>query len=106
LGATVANRTYTQEGIKSASHHSVQILLSSCLLSKKLEIKIYNIIILSSVLYLSLKLKEEHRLGEVEQSVLRRIFGSKREELVGGWRRLHNEELHKLYAPTFFRIIK
>jgi hypothetical protein len=30
--------------------------------------------------------------------VLRRIFGSKREEVAGGWRRLHNEELHNLYA--------
>jgi len=30
--------------------------------------------------------------------VLRRIFGPKREEVVGGWRRLHNEELHNLYT--------
>jgi hypothetical protein len=33
-----------------------------------------------------------------ENRVLRRIFGSKREEVVGGWRRLHNEELHNLYT--------
>jgi hypothetical protein len=32
--------------------------------------------------------------------VLRRIFGSKREEMAGGWRRLHNKELHNLYAPS------
>jgi hypothetical protein len=34
-----------------------------------------------------------------ENRVLRTIFGSKREEVVGGWRRLHNEELHNLYTP-------
>jgi hypothetical protein len=39
--------------------------------------------------------------------VLRRIFGPKREEVVGGWRRLHNEELHNLYAsPDIIRVIK
>jgi len=32
--------------------------------------------------------------------VLRRIFGPKREKVEGGWRRLHNEELHNLYAST------
>jgi hypothetical protein len=39
--------------------------------------------------------------------VLRGIFGSKREEVAGGWRRLHNEELHKSYAsPNIVRVIK
>jgi hypothetical protein len=39
--------------------------------------------------------------------VLRRIFGSKREEVAGGWRRLHNEELHTLYTlPNSIRMIK
>jgi hypothetical protein len=39
--------------------------------------------------------------------VLRRIFGPKREEVAGGWRRLHNEELHNLYAsPNITRMIK
>jgi hypothetical protein len=38
---------------------------------------------------------------------LRRIFGPKREEVAGGWRRLHNEELHNLNAsPYIIRIIK
>jgi hypothetical protein len=42
-------------------------------------------------------------LRTFENWVLRRIFGPKREEVVGGWRRLHNEELHKLYAsPILF----
>jgi hypothetical protein len=38
---------------------------------------------------------------------LRRIFGSKRDEETGGWRKLHNEELHKLYSsPSIIRMIK
>jgi hypothetical protein len=42
-----------------------------------------------------------------ENRVLRRIFGPKREEVAGGWRRLHNEELHNLYAsPNIIRVIK
>jgi hypothetical protein len=42
-----------------------------------------------------------------EERVLRRIFGPKREKLAGGWRRLHNEELHNLYAsPNIIRVIK
>jgi hypothetical protein len=44
-----------------------------------------------------LTLKEEHRLRVFENRVLR-IFGHKREELVGGWRRLHNEELRNMYT--------
>jgi hypothetical protein len=42
-----------------------------------------------------------------ENRVLRRIFGPEREELAGGWRRLHNEELHNLYpSPTIIRLMK
>jgi hypothetical protein len=39
---------------------------------------------------------EEHGLRVFKNRVLRRIFGPKREEMAGGWRRLHNEELHNL----------
>jgi hypothetical protein len=40
-------------------------------------------------------------------TVLRRIFGLKRDEVMGGWRKLHNEELHDLYSsPSIIRIIK
>jgi hypothetical protein len=52
-------------------------------------------------------LREEHRLRVVENRVLRRICGTKREEVVGGWRTLYNEELHKLYAsPNIVRMMK
>jgi hypothetical protein len=47
-------------------------------------------------------LREEHELR-----VLRRIFGHKRDEVTGEWRKLHNEELHDLYSsPNIFRVIK
>jgi hypothetical protein len=50
---------------------------------------------------------EEHRLKVFENRVLRRIFGPKRDEETGGWRKLHNEELHNLYSsPSIIRIIK
>jgi hypothetical protein len=45
----------------------------------------------------SLTLREENRLRVFEKMVLRRIFGPKREEVVGGWRRLYKKELHNLY---------
>jgi hypothetical protein len=56
---------------------------------------------------LSLALKEEHRLKVFDNRVLRRMFGPKRDEVIGGWRKLHNEELHNLYSsPNIIRIIK
>jgi hypothetical protein len=55
----------------------------------------------------SLILREEHRLRVFENKALRRIFGLKRDEVIGGWRKLHNEELHNLYcSPSIIRIIK
>jgi hypothetical protein len=54
-----------------------------------------------------LALKEEHRLRVFENRVLRRIFEPKRDEMMGGWRKLHNETLYKLYtSPSMIRIIK
>jgi hypothetical protein len=75
------------------------------------KIKIYKTIILLVVLYgcetLSPTLREEHRLRVFENRVLRRIFGPKRDEVTGGWRKLHNEELHGLYSsPSTVRVIK
>jgi hypothetical protein len=56
---------------------------------------------------LSLTLREEHRLRVFENRVLRRIFGPKRDEVTGCWRKLHNEEPHGLYSsPSIVRVIK
>jgi hypothetical protein len=51
--------------------------------------------------------REEHRLRVFEKRMLRRIFGPKKEEMAGGRRRLHNEELNNLHAsPNTMRVIK
>jgi hypothetical protein len=51
-------------------------------------------------------LREEHRLRVFEKSVLRKIFGSRREE-DGSWRKLHDDELHNLHSsPNIVRVIK
>jgi hypothetical protein len=72
------------------------------LLSRNVYVKIYKTIILPVVLYgcetLSLTLREEHTLRVFENRVLRRIFGQKRDEVTGEWRKLHNEEFHMLYS--------
>jgi hypothetical protein len=71
----------------------------------------YKIIILPVVLCgcetWPLTLREEHRLRVFENRVLRRMFGPKRDEVTGGWRKLHNEELHNLYSlPSIIRMTK
>ena len=67
-------------------------------------IKIYRTIILPVVLYgcetWSLTLREERKLRVFENMVLRRIFGPRRDEVTGEWRRLHYEELNDLYSST------
>ena len=89
----------------------MQNLLSSRLLPKNLKIKIYRTIILPVVLYgcetWSLTLREERKLRVSENTVLRRIFRPRREDVMGEWRRLHNEELNDLYSsPNIVRVIK
>jgi hypothetical protein len=55
----------------------------------------------------SLTLREQHKLREFENRVLRRIFGPKREEVAGEWRKLHNGKLHIFYSsPGIIRQIK
>jgi hypothetical protein len=85
--------------------------LSSRLLSRNVKVKIYKTIILPVVLYgcetWSLTQREEHRLRVFENRVLRRISGPKRDEVMGEWRKLHNEELHNLYSsPDIIRQVK
>jgi hypothetical protein len=117
LGTTLTDQNCIDEEIKSrlnsgnACYHSVQSLLSSRLLSRNVKVKIYKTIILQVVLYgsetWSLTLKEEHRLRVFEIRVLRRIFGPKRDEVTGEWRKLHTEELHNLYSsPDIIRHVK
>ena len=79
--------------------------------SKNLKIKIYGTIILPVVLYgcetWSLTLREERKLRVFENMVLGRIFGPRRDEVTGEWRRLHNEELNDFYSsPNTVRVIK
>ena len=71
----------------------------------------YRTIILPVVLYgcetWSLTLREERRLRVFEKRVLRRVFGPKRDEEKGEWRKLHNEELRDLYSlPNTVRVVK
>ena len=54
----------------------------------------------------SLILREERRLRVFENRVLMRIFGPKRDEVTGEWRKLHNAELNNLYSPNVIRVIK
>jgi hypothetical protein len=80
------------------------------LLSKNIQIAKYRTIIL---IFLhgyetwSLTRREEHRLRVLENRVLRRIFGPKRDEVTGEWRRHHNGELTDMYfSPNIIRVIE
>jgi hypothetical protein len=111
LGTTITNQNLIQEEIKlrlnsgNACYHSVQNLLTSCLLSKNIKIGIYKTTIFPVVLYGcktgSLTLREEYRLRVFENRVLR-IFGPKRDEVMGDWRKLHN----LCSLPNIIRMIK
>jgi hypothetical protein len=116
LGTTLTDQNYFQEEIRSrvklriSCYRSVQNVLSSNLLSKILKIKIYGTIILRVVLYgcetWSLTLREERRLRVFKNRVLKRVFGPKRDQVTGEWRKLHNEELNDLYPiPNIVRVI-
>jgi hypothetical protein len=76
-----------------------------------MKVRIYKTIILPVVLYgceiWSLTVREEHKLRVFENRMFRRIFGPKRDGVTGGWRKLHNEELHNLYSsPSIITNIK
>jgi PAS domain-containing protein len=88
------SRLYTSKGW----YRLVQNLLPSCLLYENINIEICKTIILPVVLYKckiwSVILREEHTQKIFENKALRGIFGLKRDEIVGDWRKLHNKELH------------
>jgi hypothetical protein len=115
LEARVANQNCIRGEIKSklnlenASYHSVQNLLPSRLISRKLKIKIFKTLISPVVLYggetWSLDLRGDYRLTDFENRELRRIFGPKKEEEVS-WRKLRSNELHDTYSsPNIVRVI-
>lgn len=117
MGAYVTSKNEVTEEIKSrlvsgnACFYSVQKLLTSRLISRKLKLKIYRTVILPVILYgcesWSTTLADEHKLRVFENKVLRKIYGPKRDEMTGEWRRLHNEELHGLYdSPDVVKIMK
>jgi hypothetical protein len=79
--------------------------------TKIIKIRLQRIVILSVVFYgyenWSLTLKEEHLLRVLQNKVLRRIFGPKRDEVTGEWRELYNEELNDLCSsPNIIHVIK
>ena len=89
----------------------MQNLWSSSLLSSTVQIKVHRTIILPVVFSgcesWSLTLRVERRLSGFENRVLSRIFGPKRDEVTGEWRRLHNKELYALHStPNIIRLIK
>jgi hypothetical protein len=113
LGMTVTNQYLIHEEIKSRLHlgkacyHSVQNLLSSFLLFKNVTVNILKTIILPVVLYrcetLSLTLREKQRLRVSENRVHRRIFGLKRDEVIGAWRKLHSPSTTTMIKPMRMR---
>ena len=97
LGKTLTNQNSIQEEINSrmksgnVCYHSVQNLFSSSLLPKNLKIKVYRSTIMPVVLYgcetRLLIMREERTLRVLENRVLRRIFGPKRDEVIREWRK-------------------
>jgi hypothetical protein len=106
VSVTVTNQNHIHQEVKSRLHfvsacyHSLWKLLSSRIISKIIKIKMCKPIISPLILHgcetWSLIQMEEQRLRVLENRVLRRIFGPKRVEVTGDWRKLHNEELHNL----------
>jgi hypothetical protein len=116
MGTSTKNQNSIQEEIKNklksgnVCYHGVKYLLSSSLLCRKLQIKIYRTTIFP-VSYecetWSLTLREEHRLRVFENRVQKRICGPKKDVVTGEWRKLNNKELNYLYySPNVFRAIK
>jgi hypothetical protein len=81
------------------------------LLSKNIRIKIHRSIVLPIVLYgcgtWFFRSRKEYRLRFIENRLRRKIFGTKEDEEIGAWRRIHKEELHEFFSlPNIIRMIK
>ena len=90
---------------------SLQPLSETFLILRRIQRDIIINVCRSTVLYgcetWSLTLREERRLRVFENRVLRRVFGPKRDEVTGEWRKLHNKELSDLYSlPNTVRVVK
>jgi hypothetical protein len=112
LGTTLIDDNCRHDETKSrlnsriVYYHSVHSLSSSHLVSRNVKVKIYKTIILTVVLCetWSVILRAEHRLRVFGNTVLRRIFGPKRDVVTGEWRKLHSEALRNLYSsPSIIR---
>jgi hypothetical protein len=92
----------TRINLGNSCYYSARNHLSTHLQSRNTKIKIYKNIILPAALYgcetWSLTLREEYRLRVFNNTVMRNIFGTNREEVTGDWRRLQNEELNYLFC--------
>jgi hypothetical protein len=90
----------------NAFYHSVQNYFSSCPLSKNIKVKIYKTIILPVVLY-GCETWCSHSVRVFENRVLRRIFQSRMDDVMGEWRNLQSGELHNLYLlPDIIRQVE
>jgi hypothetical protein len=114
LGTTVTDQIDIRDKIKSRLNSGNAFYYPKSfvfrLISKNLNIKIYKTVILPVVVFRcetwSLTLREKYRLRVFENRMLRKIFGTKREEGVS-WRKLHNDELHDVYSSlNIVRVIK
>jgi len=107
FGTTPTDKNSIQEEIKGrlksgiAFYLSVKNLLTSSSPPTDMKLKIrrktLNVVLYGCETW-SLTLREEHRMRLFEDRVLRGIFGAKRDEVTGEWRKLHNEELNDLYC--------
>jgi len=115
LGTDLTSQKTILEEIKSrlksgnACYHSVQNFFALQFAAKNIKIKVYRTIILPVVFRCDtwcLTLKEEGRVRVFESRLLREIFGPKKDEVTGDWRRLQNEGFYYLFSPYIIQVIK
>jgi hypothetical protein len=81
---------------------SVRNLLFPHLLPKSIKIKIYKTVILPVMCEMTSHLEDKHGFRVVVRRVLSGIFGSKTEEVIRGWRKVHSGEFHKMHLCQMF----